>query len=503
MIHKGFLRHRLRLCLITFLLASFGFSAMATADPVKSAKAPEAWKAEIDGPLGAKLRLELYNRLRGEFIDWFGDPIVNGRVVDRESSYSYFANKFQLGLRVTGKPFEAFVQFQDSLIAALPTNGIGLGSMYFANTPESTQNGSFLRQGWLKLKHEGFYVSGGRQLFSDSASGAANHKSLKWIKDYRLSARLIGPFDFTHVGRSFDGGTLGYVSDDIEVSGFAFMPTFGGFEINGMKTISDIHVAGAAFNLRDSERFKDTIAQLSYYYYDDARELVATDNRAVAARSLARGQSLELHTFGISAAHIFPLGAGLFDAMAYGYGQLGDWQNLDHEAWAFGAEFGYQLPELWASPWLRAGINSASGDSYANDHRHQTFFQMLPTVWLYAQFPFYNMMNNQDVFVQALLKPHPMVNVRLDFHWLSVNERSDLVYTGAGATSDTFFGYGGTPTGGFRNLAYLTHLNVNIKANDYLSFNIFYAHAFGQNVIQSQYNNDQGNFGFVETILAF
>ncbi|MGH8476275.1 MAG: hypothetical protein ACRERS_10095 [Methylococcales bacterium] len=289
MIHSDLFRQAARLCVILSASFSPGPDGIVSADPVKNSRPPEAWKAEIEGPYDTKLRLELYNRIRGEFIDWFGDPIVNGRVVPKESSYSYFANKFQLGLRVTGEAFEAFAQFQDTVIAGLPTNGVGLGSAYFANTPKSTQNGTFLRQGWLKLKHEAFYVSGGRQLFADSATGAANHKSLKWIKDFRLAQRLIGPFEFAHVARSFDGGTLGYVSDDIEVSGFAFMPTFGGFEINGMKTISNIQVAGAAFNLRDSPSFGDSIGQLFYYYYSDDRNLVVTDNRAAAARASSKG----------------------------------------------------------------------------------------------------------------------------------------------------------------------------------------------------------------------
>jgi hypothetical protein len=95
---------------------------------------------------------------------------------------------------------------------------------------------------------------------------------------------------------------------------------------------------------------------------------------------------------------------------------------------------------------MRAGINSGSGDPDPNDRDHETFFQMLPTVWLYAQFPFYNMMNNQDVFVQWLLTPHPKVNVRLDFH---------------------------------------------------------YAHTFGQDIINAQFDGKQGNYGYVEAIVSF
>ena len=481
---------------------SFSVTALA-AEPASDAKPAEPWKAEISGPYDSKLRLEVNERVRGEVADWFGDPIVKGKVVPKESSYHFLGNKFQLGLRLTSKPFEAFAQFQDTTLVNLPDSGVGVGSVYYLNDPHKDQNSAFLRQGWAKFKYDGFYLTGGRQLYSDGVQGAARHKNLKWIQDFRLGQRLIGPFEYTHAGRSFDGGTIGYLSDDFEASGFAFLPTYGGFNINGMSNISDINIAGASLNLRDSATIGDTIARLSYYYYSDTRGLVATDSRPDPARRSTKGQAIEIHTIGAHAAHILPLGPGLADGMLFGYGQAGDWQGQDHSAWAYGAEIGYQLPDVWSSPWLRAGINSGSGDPNPNDGNHQTFFQLLPTAWLYAQFPFYNMMNNQDVFLQAILKPHAMVNVRMDFHWLSVNESKDLLYSGAGATSDRVFGYAGAPTGGNTDIAYLTHLMVSVKPNNYLTFNMLYGHAFGQEVIDAQYANKQGDYGFVEAVVSF
>lgn len=496
--------HTCLICLAAALLTIPALSAPAGAgDAPKDTKPSEPWRAETEWGEGTKLRAELNERIRGEFVDWFGDPIIKGKVVAREPDYNFVGNKFQLGVRLKTDPVEAFAQFQDTLIAALPSNGVGVGAVYYANTPRTTQNSAFLRQGWMKLKHDGFYVSGGRQLYFDAAQGQAKQWNLKWIQETRLAQRLIGPFEYTHTGRSFDGGTVGYLSDNVEVSGFAFMPTFGGYEIEGMNTITDVNIAGAAVNLRDSGWLGNTIGQLSYYYYSDDRKLVATDNRPEAARIATRGKPIEIHTLGASAAHVLPIGPGQADGMVYSYGQFGDWQGLNQGSWAYGAELGYQLPEVWGSPWMRTGINSASGDAHPNDRDHQTFFQLLPTSWLYAQFPFYNMMNNQDVFVQAIVRPDPMVMMRLDFHWLSVNQSQDLVYAGAGATSDKFFGYAGTPTGGFDNLAYLTHLMINVKPLDHLAFNIFYGHAFGQNIINAQYTGKQGNYGFVEAIVSF
>jgi hypothetical protein len=53
---------------------------------------------------------------------------------------------------------------------------------------------------------------------------------------------LIGPFDYTHVGRSFDGGRVGYDTDLLNVTGFGFVPTFGGYEIDANRQL-DITLA--------------------------------------------------------------------------------------------------------------------------------------------------------------------------------------------------------------------------------------------------------------------
>ena len=191
------------------------------------------------------------------------------------------------------------------------------------------------------------------------------------------------------------------------------------------------------------------------------------------------------------------------DALTYGYGQFGDWQSLSQRAWAYGVEAGYRLTDVWAKPWLRVGINSASGDTNPKDGTHGTFFQMLPTAQLYANFPFYNMMNDQDVLAQLILQPNPHLSVRLDGHWLRVNSSKDFAYSGGGATSNTFFGYAGTATHGRNELAYVTHLTLGIQATRNVLFNLFYAHAWGQGIIRSNFVGSDANYGYVETVLTY
>jgi hypothetical protein len=158
---------------------------------------------------------------------------------------------------------------------------------------------------------------------------------------------------------------------------------------------------------------------------------------------------------------------------------------------------------VWAAPWMRVGINSGSGDTDPDDGTHGTFFQLLPTAWLYAQFPFYNMMNTQDVFVQWILDPHPMVGFRLDGHWLRLNSANDLLYAGGGATKNDLFGYAGTNGRGRSNVAYLTHFMLTVRPTAFLTLNGFFAHAWGQGVIDAAFAGPGGTYGFLEMLLAF
>ncbi len=455
------------------------------------------------GPYDSTIRLEIANRIRGEFVDWFATPPGGP---NRNYRYDFLGNKFQLGVRVSKDPYELFVQFQDSTLAHVPDDGVGIGSIYYANTRRDLQNGAILRNAWFGAKRpfglDGVSLRAGRMLYSDAMDVPATAPNLKWIQLNRLSQRLIGPFDYTHVGRSFDGGSVGYDTELLNVTGFGFVPTYGGFEVDANREL-DITVAGLALNLKESPAVGPTIGRLFWYYYGDDRDVVYLDNRPLPARQAEKGDSANIHTIGAHVVRLQPIGPGTADGMAYGFGQFGDWQSQAQRAWAYGAELGYRVGTVWAKPWLRAGINSGSGDTNPNDDQHGTFFQMLPTAWLYAQFPFYNMMNNQDLFVQTVLDPHPMVSLRLDLHWLRLNSSRDLAYFGGGATKNDFFGYGGVNGNGRNELAYLTHCMLTVRPTAFLTVNGFFAHAWGQGVINQSFVGRGGNYGFLEAVVAF
>lgn len=122
--------------------------------------------------------------------------------------------------------------------------------------------------------------------------------------------------------------------------------------------------------------------------------------------------------------------------------QVGSWGTLAHRAGAFAAEAGWQPPAVLA-PWIRGGLDYASGHRDPSDSTHGTFFQVLPTPRLYARFPFFSLMNSADTFGELILRPSKRLLTRTDVHALRLADEHDLWYQGGGAFQPRTFGYVG------------------------------------------------------------
>lgn len=194
------------------------------------------------------------------------------------------------------------------------------------------------------------------------------------------------------------------------------------------------------------------------------------DNRPDNQRPLLSQQSLQIHTIGTHWLTLQKVGIGAVDGLLWGAYQFGDWSNQNHQAYAFDIEAGYQFTDMPLKPWLRAGYFQGSGDSNANNNKHSTFFQVLPTVRLYAKFPFFNMMNLNDAFTQFLVTPTSNIKVGIDFHHLALNSTNDLFYAGAGANSrSSSFGFLGRPATGNKTIGELVDISFTHNITQQLS----------------------------------
>jgi hypothetical protein len=458
-----------------------------------------------------RLTLTASLRVRGEFVDWFDPPAAAApHGVQR---YAFFASQLRVGARLLFPHVELGVEVQDTRLTGLPDDAtlasppfgaLGPGALYFLHTHDTTQGEPFLKQGFVTLRRAGVSATLGRFQYRDGLETVPADATLATLKRTRIAERLVGPFEFTHVTRSFDGAQLAYDAPAWNATALAVRPTHGGFEVSANRQIEDVGLAGLALTLKRLPAGPPLDARLFYLFYGDRRVgLPKVDNTHNPRFGFRDTGALDIHTVGAHMLTAFDAGPGILDLLAWAVGQTGDWGSRRHVAWASALEAGYQLPRLPAAPWLRAGIDRSSGDDDPFDDRHETFFQLLPTPRIYAQFPFFNAMNLEDLFASLVLRPHQKVTVRTDYHWLRVTERPDLWYSGGGAQNDDLFGYAGTPTKGRRELGHLVDLSITLALTRQVALAGYYGHAFGGDVVTGTFDGRDADYGFVEMTLRY
>ncbi|GIW44904.1 MAG: hypothetical protein KatS3mg077_2186 [Candidatus Binatia bacterium] len=455
----------------------------------------------------------LSDRLRVEVVDWFRP--LPGRAPSGAQRYSFYGNQFRFGGKanlgvlavVLEGQYTQLLGLPDNASLAAPEGNLGPGAVYFAHTHRRNQGEVFLKRGFLSVGNWKELPQAGAQLgrfeYSDGLETVPKDARLAWLKRVRVAERLVGPFGYTHVTRSFDGVRMAWDESRWNLTAFAARPTQGGFEISANRELAGTIVAGMAWTLKEQPELFPIDGRLFWLYYEDRRDrAVKVDNRPPAAR-VADRDDIALHTVGFHHIGVFPAGPGHADYLAWLAVQRGSWGELDHAAWGWSLEAGYQLPALPGGPWCRVGYTQTSGDGNPSDGQHETFFQLLPTARAYAQTPFFNLMNLEDLFVQLLVRPHERVHLRADGHWLRLNEAADLWYAGGGASNNTIFGFSGTPTGSHRELAYLVDLGIVFHLQSWLTAYTYYGHTFGQPVVGATFAGRQLDYGYVEVTARY
>jgi hypothetical protein len=472
--------------------------------------------AEDPPPLG---QITPYLRITGELrgrleLNNFFEP---SPALNNNNDYVFGEARAWLGVGLTTRWIDALVQGEYSGVWGLPDDAIaapggalGTGALYFAEHPESSQNDAHLKQLYLTAKPALLHVPGlfltlGRFEIRDGLEYRTGDAKFDFLKTARISQRLIGPFDFANASRNFDGVRGVYDSDVLNITVSATHPTQGGFNVDAQPTMNGVDVVYAAVTGKRGALLPGTEARFFYLYYGDDRTVQVVDNRPAAARPFVNVENLAIHNVGAHILMTHAIGPGIADALAWGDYQFGEWTDLDHEAWAVALEAGYQFTALPLAPWIRAGYFQGSGDDDPGDRRHGTFFNVLPTARIYANFPFYNMMNVRDSFAQLILAPTATTRLRLDYHNLALSESQDLFYSGSGAQNRSkSFGYVGRASNGASSLADVVEAGFSHAVNQYFSWNAYYGHAFGGEVMSRFFRGqDDADYGFLEFTAKF
>ena len=480
----------------------------STSSESTPAPPPTAAKAEPPFRLGSVVfNASLRSRL--ETWDWF-EPDSG------DNLYTYSGNLIRFGLSQSRDRWDWNAEFAAPILLGLPSKAVapgvqgvlGMGGNYFVANDSSRNSAMvFPKQIYVRFTRFGrsraHSLKLGRFEFFDGAELTPRSTTLARLKTMRVNQRLVGNFGFTHVLRSFDGAQYTY---DKPFGNFTFVgaiPTRGVFQTDGWGW-NQTAIGYASFTKPWGRNAHSAETRVFTLFYDDWRPALKTDNRPLAPRR-ADIANIKLWTFGGHTVHAFDWKAGTVDLMAWGAAQTGRWGAQDNASYAVDLEAGYQpqvLPAL--KPWIRGGYYRGSGDSNPTDGQHGTFFQVLPTARAYARFPFFNMMNNTDVFGMLILRPHAKVTISSEFHALRLTERNDLWYLGAGVFQPWTFGYIGRPTGGARSLANLYDTGVEVRINPKLTIAPYFGFAQGRAVMRSIYpKGSDGMLGFLELNYRF
>jgi len=443
-------------------------------------------------------------RTRVESWDWFGGSANN--------QYTYPDSILRISLSESRKTFDWQLEFALPFLLGLPNDAIapgaqgqlGFGASYFAANSRNTNAAMlFVKQGYVRFNALGG-VAGqslklGRMEFSDGTEVTPKDATLAALKRDRISQRLIGNFGFSDVGRSLDGVQYVLNRSNLNFTLLAARPTRGVFQVDGWGELNANIFYGALTGQTSGKSVSGEWRVFGLGYSDYRDGVVKADNRPLAVRTADTGH-INIGTYGGHYLQTVRSSAGTVDFLAWGAVQTGSWGSLAQRSSAFAVEAGWQPPVVRAvRPWLRGGYDYGSGDGNPNDNTHGTFFQVLPTPRVYARFPFFNMMNDRDVFGELILRPAKAFTIRTDVHSLALANRNDLWYSGGGMFQPWTFGYTGRPSNGQTGLATLYDASADYNVNAHVSVGLYYGYAAGKLVVQSIYpNGKNANFGYLE-----
>ena len=439
-------------------------------------------------------------RLRDDYWNTF-----EKRGTDKDGSYNFFLIRARAFGDFTWEDFKLHVLVQGVKAFDLPRNGaFGPGPLYYNASDQKTGPGNFqFVEAFLQYKHpKGFYVKGGRIPIKGGAEVLyEDSPKLNWVIKKRLSERLIGTWDWTEIGRRFDGGSLGYQNSTFDINAFGSWVTYGGFDIDDgyWKDLDNVVVVGGSFTLKEGVLLQNTQFKLFNYYYFDNRDVAITKT----------GDDLKIDTIGANVVGAYPVGPGEIDLLMWVAFQFGNFGDLDQKAVAFIGEAGYQFTEAPWKPWLRAGFAYASGDGDPNDSNNGTFFNMVPTNHKFYGYADVNAFSNlADAYFQFLLSPHKRVNLAVDGHLFWLASDDEVWIGGSGPFNDAVFGYEyRNPVEGNdieKDLGGEIDLGVNIEALDFLSFQVGYSHFFGHSGVGAVFDKkDDLDWFYAQSVINF
>ncbi len=466
--------------------------------------APWARSSELDGAVDSfianHVKAGLKLRFRNEAWSTF-----DRQTTPRDDVYDFFLVRARGYVDVTFDNVKFHVMGQGVQAVDFPTNGaFGPGALYFAASGADQDPGAlYLAEATLEVRGlpaDGFYIKLGRMGIKEGTEVLYGDPKFDWVKKVRLSERLIGNWDWVNIGRRYDGGSVGFTDEFINVNVLAVNVLQGGFDFDdGYKWLDNVVIVGGSVTLKRGVLVPATEFRVFNYYYYDNRD---------PAKALA-GDNLKLNTLGGNAVGVYDVGGGQVDAMLWAAVQFGDFGTLDQMAYSIIAELGYQFVAYPWRPWIRVGVAYASGDDDPTDGDNNTFFNMVPTNHkFYGYMDSFALSNLIDYYAQIILAPAPRVKFIVDGHYFRLASGDEVWVAGSGPFNNDVFGYAFiAPAPGNtvdKNMGGELDLTLKYKPVKYAALDVGYSHFFGADGVSAVFEKkDHMDWFYVQAILNF
>lgn len=442
-------------------------------------------------------------RERGNATQWFG-------AVPNAETYGHGDSLLRIAIAQRVRRLDWQLEMSNGAELALPTDAVspvsaqgqlGLGGTYYAaNSNNNFPAAVSFKTGFARMHFntDRTLLRVGRFEFLEGAETTPSNTTLTWLQTNRIAQRLIGNFGFSNGQRSLDGVEFKTGGKGWDITAMGARAVQGVFKMAGNEELNT-DVQYLAYT-RSAAKGRVLFRGFGIAYHDGRTGLVKTDNRPLAARQLDH-RNIRIGTYGGDMIAALPVGRQTFDLLVWGGGQTGSWGVQDHRAGAIAVEGGFRFETATTKPWLRGGFLRTTGDNNPTDGTHNTWFQVLTTPRNYARFPFFNMMNSRDEFIQLLDKPTTRLDVRTDLHFLQLTAPNDFWYQGGGAYDNKAFGYVGRPGNGHGSFSSLYDVSADYAVNRNTTLTAYYARAFGKTVVGAIYPAQRNsNYGYIELL---
>ena len=454
-------------------------------------------------PGGSPVSISVYDRARPVATQWYDAPPYT-------TVYPYVEQLLRISVAQKIGRIDWLLELSQNAVLDLPANAVskvpaqgqlGLGGTYYASNSNNTKPAAAsFKQGFARYRWSApdKTLRVGRFEFFEGQETQPPDKTLAWLQTNRIAQRLIGNFGFSNGQRGFDGIDAHYGEGNWDLTAMAARADQGVFNMNANPELN-VDVQYLAYTKTEFDHHA-LFRVFAIGYHDGRTGLTKTDNRALAVRQQDH-KNIRVGTYGADFLSTLPAGPGSLELLFWGVLQNGSWGLLNQHSGAVAIEGGYRLNHVISSPWVRGGFFRGTGDTNPSDSQNNTFFQVLPTPRVYARFPFYDLMNSSDQFMQIIDKPIEKLEIRSDLHFLQLTSDKDLWYQGGGAFDNKVFGFVGRPANLHHSFASVFDVSSDYQLSKSLAVNLYFAHSFGKSAIAAIYPADRGaNFGYLELV---